>query len=1055
MGTMMRGLLTAGLFLGGLGLTGAAAPLTLVKDGAAQCVIVIPSVPNDGAVFVANELQLHFKKVTGAEVAIQNDREKLPAGLTPIYVGDGRGPRQLGLSTKDYDKQEYSLTFLPEAIVLMGRDIVEYPVTGRQGKPLAKGRFGAAWNPGWACATVKDHGFDDAQGSMECWVYKAGPKGGEDTGMLIWGIGDGNNAHRLSTEKQADKSHALVYETKVNGQASQVVVGKEWLGRKPGWHHVLCTWDAAAGKQAVYFDGKPAGEAAYQKTACAQFPAFGIKAMSDGVPYCVGPLDEIRLSNTVRKPGVLAAPFEPDSHTLVLIHGDDPSGFPFDSSEYPRQITGKPARDGRLATMYAVYDFIEDYLGVRWYMPGDLGMVFDEQKTLTVTGKDVRRKPVMMSRLSSNNGMGYDEDKWGGKMSRLLYADATPEDIDLYGYRLRYGGPGMAANHSFYGYHDRYKKWKANPQDPALGEYAEDVALFEKGTLMAQGYPEPTQLCYSSPDTVAQVIKDARSYFDQGRSKDGASVGPGWFGIVPSDDGFWCKCERCQGQLKFPGNESGNNIPTFGNGLEANASYMVWNFTKQVAEALKKSHPDKYINQLAYIEYLGIPRDKNGKLVELPENIVLGYCFGTRPILSFDPKLNKEVANYKQWMEISKKKGWLECFWLYQCFPNQFGAMQGWLAWPGFHAHNLDKSMRMFIEDDVDGLFLCGIADFIDGWLTFKYMYNPDFDVDKELDEFFTRFYGPAAQPMKDFYLLVEKRFLDANNYPRSGYQAQEGITWSSLGTPPVMEELHGYILKARELAVEEPYRRRVDVFCVAVWDHMKEGSKQWLAKQPGGKHPWPFRVQAEFATQERGIPYFGRAYFRSGANPFGLWKHGFDDAKGTMEAAVWCGPIKTNGNNQGMGTLFEIAPLDLSSGHRVTIAGNAKNTGYVATYETWAGGKTNRITGPAMGTNQWHHLAAAWQAGSNGAMVLYIDQKAVGKKPYRKTACADAPTFDIGGGVMGQSFGAIDEIRLSKVPRSPKKPTAPWETDEDTLLLLHFDEGEGEQVRDHSGVAR
>lgn len=1032
---------------------------TLIENGEARCVIVVPGVPNDAACFAASELKLHFEKVTGTDVAIVSDRDKLPDGLLPIYVGHGKGPQALGLSTKDYASQEYSLTFFDKAIVLMGRDDVEYPVTARRSKPMDKGRFGAAWDPGWSCATVVEHGFDDNQGSMECFVYAGQKEGEAGTGLLIWGIGDGNNAHRLVAEKidETSKAHGLVYETKVNGQSSRAVVGEPWQKRTPGWHHVMCTWDAKSGKQEVYLDGKLVASAAYTKTTCAQAPAFGLKSMSDAIPFCVGPLDEVRLSNVVRKPLMPAAPYTADENTLILMNCDGDDGFPYDSSERPRKINRKPPRDGKVATMYAVYDFIEQYMGVRWYMPGDIGMVYDKKETLMVTGRNVRRKPVMLARLSDVNGMGFGEDQWGGQMSRLLYAGATAEEIDLYSYRLRCGGPNMAANHSFYGFHDRYKTWKSDPADPSLKDSPDDVALFEKGTLMAQGYPDPTQLCYSSPDTVDLVIKEARRYFDDGSARGGANVGPGWFGVVPSDDGWWCKCETCQGQLKFAGNESGNNVPSFGSGLESNAAYMVWEFTRKVAEAIQESHPGRYINQLAYIEYMGVPRDKHDKVLELPSNIVLGFCMGSRPLLYVDPEKNGEVAIYKEWMKIAKKKKWLECFWLYQCFPNQFGAMQGWIAWPGFHAHNLDKSMRMFIEDDVDGIFLCGIADYIDGYLTFKYMFNPDFDVDKELDEFFTRFYGPAAKPMKDFYLLTEKQFLDPNNYPRQGYQAAEGITWSSLGTPPVMEELHGYIRAARK-AVEgnEPFKQRVDIFCVAVWDLMKAGSAQWLAKQPGGKHPWPFRVQGPLETQERGIPYFGRAYFRNNANPVGLWKHGFDDKKGTMEAAVWCGPIKTNGNNQGMGTLFEIAPLDLKSGHRVEFEGDAKNAGYVVTYETWANGKTSRVSSVSLGTNKWHHVAAVWQAGaSNGVMALYVNQKLAGKKPYRPTSCAKAATFDIAGGVKGMGFGAIDEVRLSTVVRKPAKQNAPHKPDADTLLLLHFDEGEGETVRDHSGNER
>ena len=53
-------------------------------------------------------------------------------------------------------------------------------------------------------------------------------------------------------------------------------------------------------------------------------------------------------------------------------------------------------------TCYAVYDFLERYCGVRWYLPTDLGLVYTPAKTLVVGGPDVRRQPFMWHRLMSS-----------------------------------------------------------------------------------------------------------------------------------------------------------------------------------------------------------------------------------------------------------------------------------------------------------------------------------------------------------------------------------------------------------------------------------------------------------------------------------------------------------------------------------------------------------------------------------------------------------------------------------------------------------------------------
>lgn len=46
-------------------------------------------------------------------------------------------------------------------------------------------------------------------------------------------------------------------------------------------------------------------------------------------------------------------------------------------------------------TCYAVYDFLQRHCGVRWYLPTELGTVYDPAPTLKVTGAERRRTPGM------------------------------------------------------------------------------------------------------------------------------------------------------------------------------------------------------------------------------------------------------------------------------------------------------------------------------------------------------------------------------------------------------------------------------------------------------------------------------------------------------------------------------------------------------------------------------------------------------------------------------------------------------------------------------------
>ena len=102
-------------------------------------------------------------------------------------------------------------------------------------------------------------------------------------------------------------------------------------------------------------------------------------------------------------------------------------------------------------------------------------------------------------------------------------------------------------------------------------------------------------------------------------------------------------------------------------------------------------------------------------------------------------------------------------------------------------------------------------------------------------------------------------------------------------------------------------------------------------------------------------------------------------------------------------------------------------------------------------------HIAAVVDAGS---FCLYVN----GTRQCEVSATLEASpehfligrgrSFDTGGLNMNAFTGRIDEVRLSKGARYKGEfvPSLPFEPDEDTLALYHFDEGEGDQLIDSSG---
>jgi formylglycine-generating enzyme required for sulfatase activity len=134
------------------------------------------------------------------------------------------------------------------------------------------------------------------------------------------------------------------------------------------------------------------------------------------------------------------------------------------------------------------------------------------------------------------------------------------------------------------------------------------------------------------------------------------------------------------------------------------------------------------------------------------------------------------------------------------------------------------------------------------------------------------------------------------------------------------------------------------------------------------------------------------------------------------------------------------------------TIA-SGRRLAYASTRQ--AGAQTRH--GPVVAGEQYH-VALVYDGMTTR---LFVDGEPAGTPEPRDYG---PPTSDVTGlflGHLGDDHalrkyfaGVIDELRISKVARYAEKftPPARHEADADTLALYHFDEGEGETLRDSSG---
>ncbi len=338
---------------------------SLVHKGKPQAVIVTAEEPTSVATFAAAELQYHLQQITGTILPIVTEGAR-PTGPR-ILVGKSRETEAILPQLQPFKTQEYLIRFLPDALILLGTETPDTEALSRLPNRTA-GRFGRAlqFDGRHRQYTLLNSGFNDDEGTMEAWVWLSVAKPKTHATILRLDSGTPWTYHIL----QRDMNSSRVSYTTYDGKQGHGIVSAELA---EGWHHVLGTHDARAGKMELFVDGVRAGSSSYVKTVCKDVP-LGIGGMVAepravvGNPF-EGLIDEVRISKVVRQvKGAAGGPYEPDEQTTLLLHCDEHGSTPRNSVlGLSLAAVPPPALFGENGTLYAVYDFLERCCDVRSY----------------------------------------------------------------------------------------------------------------------------------------------------------------------------------------------------------------------------------------------------------------------------------------------------------------------------------------------------------------------------------------------------------------------------------------------------------------------------------------------------------------------------------------------------------------------------------------------------------------------------------------------------------------------------------------------------------------
>ena len=392
----------------------------------------------------------------------------------------------------------------------------------------------------------------------------------------------------------------------------------------------------------------------------------------------------------------------PQLLSAIKAKGDDPASFALLVDEKSVRIAGlSPA-----ATRFGVDELLEQ-LGVRWFMPGELGTVVPQNKTVVLPLQQTVQVPSFAGRWA-NAGKNFPE--WGQ--------------------HVRMGGPYFPPAHGVPGL-----KGKA-----LFATHPEYFALVD-------GKRTPRQLDVSNPEVLRIAIEEAKKYFR-------ANPDAPWIGMGPNDG---------LGYSEDAGSRAldGGDWDPFVNQISVTDRY-IW-FFNRVLDGLKDEFPGKKIAFYSYGAHMRPPVKFKPNPLIVPAFAPISLC----RVHGMNNPICPERSYYKTVMAAWGKivpESYERGYWFNLADPgfpwSEVHKMRDEI--PVAHQLGL-KGWRVETVDNwgsqTPSLYVAA-----------KLMWNHQADVDALLEDFYAKFFGPAREPMARYCTLMDAALRDADFHTGSAF---------------------------------------------------------------------------------------------------------------------------------------------------------------------------------------------------------------------------------------------------------------------------------------------
>ena len=448
-----------------------------------------------------------------------------------------------------------------------------------------------------------------------------------------------------------------------------------------------------------------------------------------------------------------------------------------------------------LGTVFGVYELLERYFDVRWFMPGE--EYYPRNTTLKIGQINLIYKPSFTVRW-----VGRDE--WALRHRMNSYVNAGGRDVGIiwkWGYHT-YG--------------------RLLPPEKYYADHPEYFSLVNgKRMVFTDPRYQGNQLCTTNPDVIREVARNLIDTLDANPDIEIIS-------LSPDDNRRFCECENCRA-LDEPGRDF------FG---ERSNRFAI--FHDEVAKIVKRERPNVFIKLGAYEMYLRPPLSEDYKP---SDNQIIQVCHlwggcHNHPLGSdmckagetYEPK-DKFLPNQEfekildQWLELSPH------VFIYEYYTIG-GMSRANLPWPLVHTIRTDipfyrdKGVEGFYTQLSDDLFYRHGLNY---YLAAKLTWNADLNVDALLNDYFEKFYGPAAVPAKDYFMTMEKSMQDWNKCVSYGIQGVSGlkVVGPKIFTPSVMERMEQSLASSERLSTDDETVSRRVAMIRKMFDETEEALKK------------------------------------------------------------------------------------------------------------------------------------------------------------------------------------------------------------------------------------